>query len=98
MMNTQMLEARRELNAVYEVSKTLATSLDVAKTFREALNHLLHAFNWRRAFVVLSEGEGQLRGLCAVGLTREEQQRLQFKSGEGIVGSVFANGIQVCVR
>jgi Nif-specific regulatory protein len=97
MVNTQMLEARRELNAVYEVSKTLATSLDVAKTFREALNHLLHAFNWRRAFVVLSEGEGQLRGLCAVGLTREEHQRLQFKSGEGIVGRVFANGIQVCV-
>jgi len=98
MVNTQVIEARRELNAVYEVSKTLATSLDVAKTFREALNYLLHAFDWRRAFVVLSEPGGQqLRGLCAVGLTREEQQRLQFQSGEGIVGRVYANGIQVIV-
>jgi Nif-specific regulatory protein len=98
MMNKQVLEARRDLHAVYEVSKTLATSLDVAKTFREALNYLLHAFDWRRAFVVLSEPGGQqLKGLCAVGLTREEQQRLQFNSGEGIVGRVYHNGIQVIV-
>jgi len=97
MMTTQVTEARRELDAIYEVSKTLATSLDIAKTFREALNYLLHAFDWRRAFVVLGEPEGRLRGLCAVGLTREEQQRLQFRTGEGIVGRVYANGIQVIV-
>src|SRR3989339_17633 len=97
MMNTQAIEARRELNAIYEVSKTLAASLDVAKTFREALNHLVHAFDWRRAFVVLAEPDAYLRGLCAVGLTRDEQQRLQFRTGEGIVGRVFANGIQVIV-
>ncbi|WP_309376298.1 nif-specific transcriptional activator NifA [Rhodoferax sp.] len=96
-VNTQAIESRRELNAIYEVSKTLATSLDVAKTFREALNYLLHAFDWRRAFVVLADPEGRLRGLCAMGLTREEQQRLQFQSGEGIVGRVYANGIQVSV-
>jgi len=96
-MNTQAIEARRELNAIYEVSKTLAASLDVAKTFREALNHLVHAFDWRRAFVVLAEPDAYLRGLCAVGLTRDEQQRLQFRTGEGIVGRVFANGIQVIV-
>jgi Nif-specific regulatory protein len=97
MLNTHANSARLELQAIYEVSKTLATSLDVAKTFREALNNLLHAFDWRRAFVVLGEPEGRLRGLCAVGLTREEQQRLQFHSGEGIVGRVFATGIQVIV-
>ena len=97
MVNTQAMESRRELNAIYEVSKTLATSLDVAKTFREALNYLLHAFDWRRAFVVLSEHDGRLRGLCAVGLTQDEHQRLQFQSGEGIVGRVYANGIQVVV-
>jgi len=97
MVNVQAIESRRELNAIYEVSKTLATSLDVAKTFREALNYLLHAFDWRRAFVVLAEPDGRLRGLCAVGLTREEQQRLQYQSGEGIVGRVYANGIQVII-
>ncbi|MBK7656088.1 MAG: GAF domain-containing protein [Betaproteobacteria bacterium] len=58
---------------------------------------MLHAFDWRRAFVVLSEPDGRLNGLCAVGLTREEQQRLQFQTNEGIVGRVFTNGIQVLV-
>jgi Nif-specific regulatory protein len=97
MANTQASESRRELNAVYEVSKTLATSLDVGKTFREALNYLLQAFDWRRAFVVTSEAEGKLRGLCSVGLTPDERERLLFRSGEGIVGRVYANGIQVMV-
>ncbi|MBK1683085.1 nif-specific transcriptional activator NifA [Rhodoferax fermentans] len=97
MVNTQTNDSQRELNAIYEVSKTLAMSLDVAKTFREALNYLMHAYDWRRAFVVLGETEGGLHGLCAVGLTREEQQRLHFQSGEGIVGRVYANGIQVVV-
>ena len=97
MANTQASESRRELNAVYEVSKTLATSLDVGKTFREALNYLMQAFDWRRAFVVTSEAEGKLRGLCSVGLTPDERERLQFRSGEGIVGRVYANGIQVMV-
>jgi len=97
MANTQLIEARRELVAIYEVSKTLASSLDVAKTFREALNYLVHAFDWRRAFVLLAEPGATLRGLCAVGLSREEQQHLHYRFGEGIVGRVFANGIQLAV-
>jgi Nif-specific regulatory protein len=97
MVNTQAIEARRELVAIYEVSKTLASSLDIAKTFREAMNYLVHGFDWRRAFVLLAEPGASLRGLCAIGLTGEEQQRLHYKSGEGIVGRVFSNGIQLVV-
>ncbi|MBV5297581.1 MAG: nif-specific transcriptional activator NifA [Rhodoferax sp.] len=97
MVNPQAIEVRRELVAIYEVSKTLASSLDIAKTFREAMNYLVHAFDWRRAFVLLPEPGASLRGLCAVGMTREEQQRLHYQSGEGIVGRVFANGIQLVV-
>ena len=97
MMNRQIVQGRRELNAVYEVSKTLATSLDVTKTFREALNFLLLAFDWRRGFVVLAEPGGRLRGLCSAGLSREEQQRLQFHAGEGIVGRVYGHGMPMVV-
>ena len=97
MVSTHESEARRELHAIYEVSKTLSTSLYIAKTFREALNYLLHACSWRRAFVLLGEPEGRLRGLCSVGLTREEQQRLHFQSGEGIVGRVYASGVPAVV-
>ena len=97
-MNAQVTAARRELNVVYEISKTLATSLDVHKTFREALNYLLQALDWRRAFVVLSEsGSAELRGLCAVGLSQEESQRLKFLPGEGIVGRVYATGVPYTV-
>lgn len=97
-MNPQVTAARRELNVVYEISKTLATSLDVHKTFREALNYLLQALDWRRAFVVLAEtGSNELRGLCAVGLTADESQRLKFLPGEGIVGRVYATGVPYSV-
>lgn len=96
-MTTTPPTVRRELEAVYEIGKTLTTSLDVHKTFREALNYLLHAFDWRRAFVVVEDAEGMLTGLCAVGLTPAEQQRLRFGSGEGIVGRVFAGGLPAAV-
>jgi len=98
MVNTQATQARHELDAVYEVGKTLATSLDVAKTFREALNYLLHAFDWRRAFVVLADASNsRLLGLCAVGLSPDEQLRLAFMPGEGVVGRVFASSVQALV-
>ena len=96
-MNMQPHLVRRELDAVYEVSKTLATSLDVHKTFREALNYLLHAFDWRRTFVVVADAENRLSGMCAIGLTQAEQQRLHFESGEGIVGHVFTSGVPATV-
>ncbi|MFZ5487289.1 MAG: nif-specific transcriptional activator NifA [Pseudomonadota bacterium] len=97
MVNHQVSEVRRELHAVYEVGKTLATSLDIGKTFREALNYLVHAMDWRRAFVVLADADQELHGLCAVGLSPEEQQRLHFRSGEGIVGRVYATGVPASV-
>lgn len=97
MVNTHTNKAKRELDAIYEVSKTLSASLDVGKTFREALNYLLHAFDWRRTFVVVNEPGGKLRGLCAVGLSQDEQRRLQFLSGEGIVGRVYATGVPTFV-
>lgn len=96
-MNTSSVMVRRKLDAVYEVSKTLTTSLDVHKTFREALNYLVHAFGWRRAYVVVADAENHLHGLCAIGLTRVEQQRMRFKSGEGIVGRVYASGVPAAV-
>ncbi|MGF6804991.1 hypothetical protein OKW30_000117 [Paraburkholderia sp. Clong3] len=68
------------MDGVYEVSKTLVSSLDVAKAFRESLNYLVQTMEWRRAFVVLAEPEGQLRGLSATGLSRDEQQRTITRS------------------
>ncbi|PYE21415.1 Fis family transcriptional regulator NifA [Paraburkholderia silvatlantica] len=90
-------EARRELDAVYEVSKTLVSSLDVAQTFRMSLQYLLHALDWTRAFVVLAQSDGQLHGLCSAGLSGDEHRRVQFLPGEGIVGRVYRSGMPVIV-
>ncbi|WP_240636014.1 nif-specific transcriptional activator NifA [Caldimonas tepidiphila] len=91
------LRAPRELTTFYEISKALAASLDISKTFREALNLMVSMMDWRRSVVVLPAEDGQLRGLCAVGLSREEQQRVAFRVGEGIVGRVYASGMPVVV-
>jgi Nif-specific regulatory protein len=97
MLRSRASEARRELDAVYEVSKTLVSSLDVAQTFRLSLQYLLHALDWRRAFVVVAEGDGQLRGLCSAGLSADEHQRIQFTPGEGVVGHVYKSGMPAVV-
>ncbi|WP_199542116.1 nif-specific transcriptional activator NifA [Paraburkholderia kururiensis] len=97
MQNPGAGEARRELDAVYEVSKTLVSSLDVAQTFRTSLQYLLHALEWRRAFVVVAEPGGQLRGLCSAGLSSDEHQRIRFHPGEGIVGRVYKSGLPAVV-
>ncbi|HET6787353.1 MAG TPA: GAF domain-containing protein, partial [Aquabacterium sp.] len=86
-----------ELLTIYQVSKILGASLDIHKTFREALNTLISMMGWRRASVVLATDDGLLCGLCAVGLSREEARKLQFSPGEGIVGRVFASGLPMVV-
>jgi len=97
MSNQKAAKTRSDLDAIYEVSKALATSLDVTRTFHEALNYLLQACGWRRGFVLAVSDGWALRGISAAGLTREEVDRLHFKRGEGIVGRVYASDIPMVV-
>jgi Nif-specific regulatory protein len=86
-----------ELLTIYQVSKIIGSSLDIHKTFREALNVLVSMMGWRRASVILQTEDGALCGMCAVGLSREESAKLSFAVGEGIVGRVFASGVPMVV-
>ncbi|WP_374317076.1 nif-specific transcriptional activator NifA [Aquabacterium sp.] len=86
-----------ELMTIYQISKILGSSLDIHKTFREALNVLVSMMGWRRSAVLLMSDEGHLVGQCAVGYSRDEAQRLEFAVGEGIVGRVYASGMQMVV-
>jgi Nif-specific regulatory protein len=97
MVTTHHERASIELLAVYQVSKILGSSLDVSKTFREALNVLVSTMGWRRAVVVLQSEDGLLGGMCAVGLSRDESARLTFAVGEGVVGRVFMSGVPAVV-
>jgi Nif-specific regulatory protein len=97
MLTTHQDRASVELLTIYQVSKILGSSLDIHKTFREALNVLTSMMGWRRAAVILQSDDGVLCGMCAVGLSREESARLTFSVGEGIVGRVFATGVPMVV-
>jgi len=97
MVSTHRERASIELLTVYQVSKILGSSLDVRKTFREALNVLVSMMGWRRSAVILQSEEGPLSGMCAVGLSKEEASKLTFGVGEGIVGKVFLSGVAAVV-
>ncbi len=97
MVSTHHERASIELLTVYQVSKILGASLDVHKTFREALNVLVSMMGWRRGAVILQTEEGPLCGMCSVGLSRDESAKLSFSVGEGIVGRVFSTGVPMVV-
>ena len=97
MVSTHHGRASIELMTIYQVSKILGASLDIHKTFREALNVLVSMMGWRRGAVILQTDDGLLCGLCAVGLSREESARLSFHVGEGVVGKVFMTGVAAVV-
>ncbi len=97
MVKAQQERASLELLAMYQISKVLGSSLDIAKTFRETLNVLNSTMGWRRNMIVLKEDDGLLRGFCAIGLSREEEQRWEYAVGEGIIGRAFASGMPITV-
>ncbi|HDR8918879.1 nif-specific transcriptional activator NifA [Burkholderia vietnamiensis] len=97
MPNSHASEHRRDLDVVYEVGKTLISSLDVSQTFLTSLRYLSYTLGWRSAFVVVVEPDGYLRGLCCTGLADDWRQRVRFLPGEGIVGRIFTSGSPVIV-
>jgi Nif-specific regulatory protein len=85
-----------DLQAVYEISKVLSTSLDLQRSVREVVN-LLSAHLHGRAALSLDDPEA---GLCifeAAGLSSEEKARGRFKSGEGITGRILKTGLPMVI-
>jgi Nif-specific regulatory protein len=87
-----------ELITVYEICRILCASLDVQRTFRNALNVLAAHMDLPRAMIVLADAdEGVLKVHSSVGMTREQEQRGQWHAGEGVIGHVYASGMPVVV-
>lgn len=85
------------LITVYEVSKILGTSLSLDKTLVQALEVIAAHLHMQRGMISLSEQQGSLRTVAAIGLTVEETQRGEFKIGEGITGKIFQYGLPVVI-
>jgi len=90
-------QAEIELITIYEIGKIISSSLDIKKTFRESLNVLVMHMDFRRGMILLRETERDLALFAATGLTPEEMARGHFRSGEGVIGHVFASGMPAVV-
>ncbi|MDD3329468.1 MAG: nif-specific transcriptional activator NifA [Zoogloea sp.] len=92
------VRAQTELATIYEISKILTSSLDLAKTCREALNVLANNMGYRRCMIVADNEDGDLHLLAAVGLSPEEYQAGHYHPGEGVIGKVFSSGMPAVVQ
>lgn len=87
-----------ELATVYELSKILSSSLDLAKTLREALNLLAHYLDFRRMMLARADDDGEgLALVAAVGLSVKEWSSGRYRAGEGVIGRIYASGSPVVV-
>jgi Nif-specific regulatory protein len=82
-----------ELTALYEISKALASSLDLKETASRILEILSKELAMRRGTLTLLDPDTkELVIHTAHGLTQEEMTRGRFKIGEGVTGRVFEQG------
>jgi Nif-specific regulatory protein len=94
---TQGSRAQIELTTIYEVGKILSSSLDIGRTFRDALNVLVAHMGFRRGMIVLDDGEGGLKLASSIGLSPDEQLLGRYRPGEGVIGKVYASGGPIVV-
>ena len=82
-----------ELTALYEISKALASSLDIKDTSVRILSILAKELGMRHGTLTLLDPDTkELVIRAAHGLTQEEMARGRFKIGEGVTGRVFERG------
>jgi Nif-specific regulatory protein len=97
--NPRELEHRIiELTTLYEISKVLTESLDLAVTSRKILKLLSQMVGMERGtFLMRDPARRRISIVAAVGMTYEEIARGTYEIGEGIVGKVLAAGTPVVV-
>ncbi len=87
-----------ELTALYEISKALASSLDLKVTSHKILQILADILSMQRGTLTLLHPEtGELAIEAAYGLSEEQQARGRFKIGEGVTGKVFETGEPIII-
>lgn len=96
---TDKLERRvRELSALYEISRTLGSSLDLETCLNHCMEFLAKHLDMKRGTLTLLDPETkELKISVAHGLSAKEKQRGRYKIGEGITGKVLETGSPVIV-
>src|SRR5580700_2426736 len=93
-MSANKLERKiSELSALYEVTKTLGSSLDIKDTADKAFSVLHRMLGLTRGTLVLKDFEtGEFSIWAAHGLTKKEIERGRYRVGEGVTGKVIETG------
>lgn len=86
-----------ELTTIYEISKILGSSLDLANTIRDVLNVLSSHMNMRRCMIYLVQDSGDVHVIGASGLSQDEINRGRFQKGEGIIGKIIKTGLPMVI-
>ncbi len=86
------------LSTLYEISKTLGSSLDLRVTLHRIFEILSEKLGMRRGTLTLLDPETRELAIeVAHGLTFEEKRRGKYKIGEGITGKVMETGRPIAV-
>jgi Nif-specific regulatory protein len=88
-----LLKRIQELTALYEISRCLASNLDLTSSMNQILGILSEKLSMNRGTITLyDKSQGQLEIKAAHGLTRAEIGRGKYKIGEGVTGRVLETG------
>src|ERR1051325_4958996 len=87
-----------ELTALFEISKTLASSLDLQESASQVLATLNAQLAMKRGTIALMDpASGELAIRVSYGLSHDEQAKGRYRIGEGITGKVFETGEPIVV-
>lgn len=96
---SQQIEKQlHDLNCLYEITKQLASSMDLRDCLEKSLMLLAEMKHMENGTVtIISPITGKLEIEVAYGLTAEGRKRGKYKIGEGITGRVVATGKPIIV-
>ena len=87
-----------DLTALYEITKQLASSLELRDCLEKAMTILAEMKNMENGTVtIVNPVTGKLEIEVAHGLTAEGRKRGKYKIGEGITGRVVSTGEPIIV-
>ncbi len=79
-----------EVQALYQIAQLIGSALDLDRALGEILAIMHETLRMERAtLVLLDEGSRRLVIRASYGLTKTEQSRGIYKSGEGIIGKIY---------
>ena len=93
-----MIDHMDNLSLLFQVSEVVAKSSDLEEAILQVMEEMAKQFGILQAFLtVLNRNSSKIYIEVAYGLTKEQQDRGEYKIGEGIIGEVVKTGEPVII-